>query len=114
MTFPSAPTGTTARLATFRPETKLRFDVVGRFSPDGHAVTKPAPAGVTDARFMITADTPDVGTPPWPVTFSARPFRPESGPPVLRVSKIRAGGAGRRCRPRLGAPVRSVAVHRAA
>jgi hypothetical protein len=35
----------------------LRFDVVGRFSPDGHAVTKPAPAGVTAVRFMITADT---------------------------------------------------------
>ena len=41
-TLPSAPTGTTTRLARVSPATRLRFDTVGIALPVGHTVTYPS------------------------------------------------------------------------
>src|SRR5664280_3807496 len=95
MSFPSAPTGTMARFATSRECTKLTFDAVGRLVPDGQAVTKPSAIGLTAVTLTMTADTPDAGTPPLPVTFRARAVPPPRAPPP-RVSRIRAGVSGPR------------------
>src|SRR5664279_2452959 len=103
MIFPSAPTGTTARLATFLPCTKFKFDALGRFVPEGQAVRYPSDIGPTAVRLTITADTPDAGTPPLPVTSRACAVRPPSVPP-LRVSRIRDGVSGPRVPAAVGVP----------
>ena len=38
--------------------------------PDGHAVTNPLPEDSVMTTFIVTAATPDVGTPPRPATFN--------------------------------------------
>src|SRR5664279_5142543 len=64
-TFPSAPTGTTTVVATFRAAWKFRFDVPGRGSPDGHTVTYPPVCGstaVTVSTAAATAPAPGAAT----------------------------------------------------
>src|SRR5437867_4506572 len=75
ITFPSAPTGTTTRLAIVWSAVKLRFEVEGngievRGSAlgDGKTVRKLTLVGSVTVTFNTTAETPDAGTPPTPAT----------------------------------------------
>src|SRR3954465_14475386 len=71
LTLPSAPRGTVTRVDTVAPApSTLRLDALGRASPDGQAVTNPLPADSVMTTFIVTAATPEVGTPPRPATFS--------------------------------------------
>src|SRR3954453_14834949 len=98
LTLPSAPSGTVTSVDTVEPApSTLRFDAFGRGSPDGHAVTNPLPEDSVMTTFIVTAETPEVGTPPRPATFSEivepcpglAPVYPICSGPG-RVSKIRS------------------------
>src|SRR5262247_4484860 len=76
---------------------KLRFEASGRVVPDGYTVTKPSCWVWVTVTFIMTAETPEPGTPPRPVTCSDTV--PNAGtavvvgtPLALRVSRIRDGG----------------------
>ena len=98
---PPAPTGTTAWFATTEPARKFTFEVMGCDWPDGQAVRWLDAVGPTTVRLTTTADTPDAGTPPRPVTTTSRTDPPANGAPGVprpdRVSTIRAGVTGRSC-----------------
>src|SRR6478735_12215313 len=71
LTLPSAPSGTVTNVDTVAstPST-LRFEAFGRGVPEGHAVTNPLPEDSVMTTFIVTAATPEVGTPPRPATLS--------------------------------------------
>ena len=77
--------------------------------PDGSTCTYPSCRGLVTTTFNVTALTPDVGTPPRPVTCSATEApaagRAAGAPTPARVSKIRAGATGTyRLNPTTAAP----------
>ncbi len=78
-TAPVSLTPTVTRLARISPATKLRFDAVGSASSAGHTVTWLAVVGFTTVTFSTTADTPDAGTLPRPVTCNVRGVSPGEG-----------------------------------
>ena len=67
-TLPSAPTGAMTRFATVWPATKFRLDTPGSAVPSPYTVAYPALVGAVAVRFNTTAETPEAGTPPRPVT----------------------------------------------
>src|SRR5215218_9302301 len=96
LTILPAPTFATTRFGIVCPATKFRFDDVGRASPPGCTVTNPPAVGPVTVTFRITAETPDAGTPPTPVTSSATvppaaTFAVPGRPTPDRVSSTRAG-----------------------
>src|SRR6478735_4955408 len=91
-------TPTVTRLGLVCPATKFRLDALG-IAPLGHTVTWLAMLGLVTVTFITTADTPDAGTPPRPVTCSERVTPPLNGvavvPLPVRESMSRAGVSGK-------------------
>ena len=92
---PLAPSGTTTRLGAVFPGTKLRFDAgLGRATPDGQTVAKPAAVGLVSVTFNATA----VAFPGTPGTARSRVCPADHGvenPPVpTRESRMRLGLSG--------------------
>ncbi len=96
MPLPLTPTVT--RLGLVWPATKFRFEALG-IAPLGHTVTWLATLGLVTVTFITTADTPEPGTPPRPVTCSERRAPPANGAPIVpwpvRESMTRAGVSGK-------------------
>src|SRR3982074_1438250 len=97
LTSPAVPTGTIPLFGTVTPAIQFRFETVLRGAPAGHTVRKLAAVVLVTVTFKITPDTPGVGAPPAPVTWT---LRVAPGPSVLlalgwplagRVSVMRAG-----------------------
>ncbi len=61
-------TGTVTRLGIVRPATQLRFDELGAVSPCGKTVRWPSCCGWVTVTFIVTAVTPEAGTPATPAT----------------------------------------------
>src|SRR5262249_6684542 len=92
VTVPPAPTGTMTRFGIVCPVTTLRFEEEPRAvgPPVGTTWTNPGPRGNVAVTFIATADTPAVGTPPRPVTWSGIADPAKSGsPPVVEPSPVR-------------------------
>src|SRR5262245_48789327 len=97
-------------LATVWPGTMLRFDAVGRATPDGQTVTKLAALGFVTVTFNATAPTPAAGTPPRPrINRLSLPASPIAPPPAARPSTV--GDPGRVSMRRAGvSPVNALPV----
>src|SRR5665648_998083 len=74
---------------------KFRFDAVGRAASSPYTVRYPGLVGAVTVTFNTTADTPDAGTPPRPVTCNATGPPATTGafgaPSPARVSSSRDG-----------------------
>ena len=99
-TRPSWPTLAMTMFGTSCPLTKLRFEAVGRASPEGQTVTKDGAVGFVAVTFKATATAPVGGTPPRPTTSMLIDWSVPIRPPfmkrpsivgLLRVSAMRAG-----------------------
>src|ERR1700681_3325293 len=99
LTFPPVPTGTVTRFGTVCLGMKLRVDAAGNGLPVGYTVRKLVEVALVTVTFNTTEDTPPLGTPPAPVTWTSSVAPGPSGvrtPPVtLRVSRIRRGVSAR-------------------
>src|SRR2546425_13021419 len=86
------------RLGTVQPATQLRLETTGMVPPAAHAVRKLAAVVLVTVAFRTTPDTPELGTPPAPVTWTLRVLPAARVDPAFacplpaRVSVIRAGG----------------------
>src|SRR2546429_537015 len=73
------------------PGPKLRLEASGTAPPVGYAVRYEPAVGSVAVRFTTTAETPVLGTPPWPVACTSMLELEPTGLCVPRVSRIRAG-----------------------
>src|SRR5665647_201757 len=94
-TLPFVPTGAMTRFGTVWAATKFRFDVPGRDVPSPYTVMYPALVAAVTVTFSATADTPEAGTPPRPVTCRCTvppaATTPLAAPTPARVSNKRVG-----------------------
>ncbi len=91
LTVPSDATPVTTELGTVRPAGKLTVEVLGREVSPGQTVRKPPLVALTAVMLRATEPTPVAGTPPVPRTVTFRVAPAPTAPPVLRVSRSRAG-----------------------
>src|ERR1700688_3335249 len=97
LTWRSDERGTMTRFGTVTPPVQFKLEAVGRLALVGQMVRKLGAVVLVTVTFKIAAETPAIGTPPAPVTWTVRV---PAGPSVLpalgcplpaRVSVIRAG-----------------------
>src|SRR5665648_737578 len=107
-TWPLAPTGATARFGTVWPATKFRLDAVGRVVWSPYTVTYPKLVGAVTVTLSTTAETPEAGTPPRPVTCNATvppvPTGAVGAPTPIQVSSNRDGANDPNAPATVGAP----------
>src|SRR5665647_1889448 len=105
-TLPPVPTFTVTAFGIVVPALdQFRFDAVGRATPVGETVKTPPDVVSVTVTFSTTAETPDAGTPPTPVTCTDRDSLAPSLPPLERVSRILDGDSATN---EPGAPVTAV------
>src|ERR1035437_1846905 len=89
-TLPPLPTFTvTAFGIVAPPPDQFRFDAVGRATPVGKTVKNPPDVVSVTVTFSTTADTPDAGTPPTPVTCTATTTTANNNPNDRRTESPR-------------------------
>src|SRR5215472_6161058 len=95
LTWPLVPTGTVTRLGRVWPALQFRLEASGRACPAGHTVRKLSAVVSVAVTFRTTAETPEAGTPPRPVTcrvsVCAGPTAAMGAPLPMRVSSRREG-----------------------
>src|SRR5438270_4798433 len=75
------------------PGPKLRLEATGLAVPVGKTVRYDPAVGSVAVMLTTTADTPVLGTPPWPAAWTSQVAPGPSGL-IVRVSMMRAGGSG--------------------
>src|SRR3989442_13913457 len=98
VTLPSVPMPAMTRFATVPLAVKLRLEVPDGAPPLGPTESQLAALPPVAVTLRTTPDTPEVGTPPWPVTSRAADWFGPSGsgrPNPVRLSPIRAGVTAR-------------------
>src|SRR5438067_10471478 len=83
------------------PGPKLRLEATGLDVPVVKPVRYDPAVGSVAVMLTTTADTPVLGTPPWPAAWTSQVASGPSGL-IVRVSMIRAGGNGMNVPCRIG------------
>src|ERR1700682_758996 len=88
----------TTRFGTVCPAEKFKLDTTAGVAPVGNTGGELGAEALVTVTLSTTPDTPDDGTPPWPVSWTSiearAPSRADAAPTPLRVSSTRSGGSG--------------------